>query len=251
VSRPVFGLSDIRQSSEDHSESLKLRTLRKSSRYTCFSVLEGALTLASLSCLGGCGITAPPNIRPQQANVAALRPQDWYIYYSAGMPSHPSADPLGAWSFEFPSAELAGHVNYIQTPFNATTTPHNVTITFKIESDIPQYKVIDSGDTLPATIHLFFEQQNDDLVDPNGRWWAGASAYNLASLDNTTITLVVPLTPDQWSNVDGQRDPRSFYAALGNVGWIRVTCGGQYFWGHGVALAGGRAKYTLINLNIN
>jgi hypothetical protein len=210
-----------------------------------------ALTLASLSCLGGCGITTPPNIRPRQANVASLDPQHWYIYYSAEMPSHPTADPLGAWSFEFPSSELGGHVNCVQTPFNASTALHNVTMIFRIESDTPQYRVIDSGDILPATVHLFFEQQNDDLVDPNGRWWAGASVYNLGSQDNTTITLVVPLTPDQWSDVDGQRDPKSFYAALGNIGWIGVTCGGQYFFGHGVALTGGRAKYTLVNLSIN
>jgi hypothetical protein len=210
-----------------------------------------ALALVLLSCLGGCGITAPPNIRPREANVASLDPQDWYIYYGAEMPSHPSADPLGAWSFEFPSAEVGGHVNYVQTPFNATTALHNVTITFRIQSDRSQYRVIDSADILPATVHVFFEQRNDDLVDPNGRWWAGSSVYNLGSQDNATIALVVPLTPDQWSNVDGQRDPKSFYAALGNVGWIGLTCGGQYFWGHGVALTGGMAKYILVNLNVD
>lgn len=210
-----------------------------------------ALTLALLSSSIGCGSPAPPNIRPREANVASLNPQDWYIYHSAEMPAHPSADANGAWSFEFPSWVIGGHVNYIQTPFNATMVLHNVTITFRIESDTPQYRVIDSSDILPATVHLFFEQQNDDLADLNGRWWAGASVYNLGSQDNTTITFVVPLTPDQWSNVHGQRDPQAFYAALGNIGWIGVTCGGQYFWGHGVALSGGSAKYILVNLNVN
>lgn len=229
---------------------MKLNALRKSCRYACFFALAGALTLVSLTCLGGCGITAPPNIQPRAANVASLDPQDWYIYYSAGMASHPSADPLGAWSFEFPSSEV-GHVNYVQTPLNATMALHNVSMIFRIESVTPQYRVIDSSDVLPATVHLFFEQRNDDLVDPNGRWWAGASVYDLGSQDNATIALVVPLTPDQWSNVDGQRDAKSFYAALGNVGWIGVTCGGQYFWGHGVALTGGRAKYILVNLSVN
>ncbi len=89
------------------------------------------------------------------------------------------------------------------------------------------------------------------LPDPNGRWWAGASVYNLGSQDNTTITFVVPLTPDQWSNVYGQRDPQAFYAALANIGWIGVTCGGQYFWGHGVALSGGSAKYILVDFQVD
>ena len=57
--------------------------------------------------------------------------------------------------------------------------------------------------------------------------------YNLGSKDNTIVSFSVPLTPDQWSNVYGQRDSKSFYAALANVGWIGVTFGGQYFWGHG------------------
>ncbi len=208
-----------------------------------------ALSLVSLGCLGGCGITPPPNIRPQEANVASLDPWNWYILYSSEMPSHPSGDLKGAWSFPIP--KFPGHVNYVQTPFNATTTLHNVSMTFRVESDSAQYKVTDSGDILPATVHLFFEQRNDDLRDPNGRWWATASKYDLGSQDNTTITFVVPLTPDQWSNVHGERDPASFYAALENIGWIGATCGGQSFFGHGVALSGGTAKYVLVDLNVN
>jgi hypothetical protein len=202
----------------------------------------------SLSCLG-CA-QGPPNIQPPEANIASLDARDWYIYYSADMPSHPSADPAGAWSFAFPSA-AGGHVNYVQTPFNATTTLHNVTLTFRIESNAPQYKVIDPSDTLPATVHLFFEQQNDDLADPNGRWWATWSKYDLGSQDNSTIRFVIPVTPDQWSNVDGQRDTNAFYAALANIGWIGITCGGQSFFGHGVALDSGSAKYVLVDLTVN
>jgi hypothetical protein len=210
------------------------------------------LGLVWLSCLVGCvGIQPPPNIRPQEPNVASLDPQNWFIYYSAGMPAHPSADPLGAWSFEFPSAENGGHVNYVQTPFNATTPLHNVSLTFRAESETPQYRVIDPGDISPATVHLFLEQQHDDLENPTGRWWASASQYNLGSQDNTTLTFVVPLTPDQWTDVHGQSDPQSFYAALQNIGWIGLTCGGQRFFGHGVALESGSAKYILVDLNVN
>ncbi len=116
-----------------------------------------AVALALLmSCSIGCGSPAPPNIRPREANVASLDPHDWYIYHSSEMPSHPSADPMGAWSFEFPSWQFGGHVNYVQTPFNATTALHNMTITFGIESDTRQYKVIESRDITPATVRLFF-----------------------------------------------------------------------------------------------
>jgi hypothetical protein len=206
-----------------------------------------ALGLASLSFIG-CAVSAPPNIPPHEANAASLDPHDWYIFYSANMPSHPSVDSGGAWSLELP---IGGHVNYVQTPFNTTTPMHNLVLTFRVESDTPQYEVADSTDILPTTVHLFFEQQNDDLRDPNGRWWATASKYDLGSQDNTPIRLTVPLTPDQWTNVYGERDPNAFYGALDNVGWIGVTFGGQYFFGHGVALRQGTAKYVLVDLKVN
>jgi hypothetical protein len=60
----------------------------------------------------------------------------------------------------------------------------------------------------------------------------------------------VPLDPSQWSNVNGVSDPQSFYAAFKNVGWMGVTCGGQYFWGHGVALGSGVASYILADFRV-
>ena len=205
-----------------------------------------------LSYLVGCGPYAPPpNIRPQEPNVVSLAPQNWYIYYSAGLPLNPSADTDGAWSFNFPSSENGGHVNYMQTPFNTTTILHNVSITFRVESSAPRYDVLDSTDIPPPTIHLFFEQRGDDLRSPNGRWWAYASGYNLGSRDGETVTYQVPLTSDQWSNVYGHQDPQAFADTLANIGWIGLTCGGQYFWGHGVALGGGNARFVLIDFHVN
>lgn len=212
------------------------------------------VALSLLTFLTGCGLvtsSAVPDIPPQQPNVVSLDPQNWYIFYSAGMPPHPSPDAEGAWSFEFPSANTGGHVNYVQTPFNATTTPSGVTVTFKVESTAAQYVVIDPTDKPPATVRLFFEQKADDLTNPNGRWWAQASMYDLGSQDGQTLTITVPLTSDQWGNVDGKFDAQAFAAALQNIGWVGMTFGGQYFAGHGVALSGGTAKYILVAYNVN
>jgi hypothetical protein len=211
------------------------------------------IVLASLSSLMGCGILGgtPPNIQPQEPNAVSLDPQNWYTFYSAGVSIHPSTDPGGAWSFEFPSMEAGGHVNYMETPLRLTTIPNSVSVTFKVESNAPQYIVLDPGDIPPATVHLFFEQQNDDLVNANGRWWAQTGGYNCGSQDNEMISFTVPLSAAEWTNVYGQFSNESFGAALANVGWIGLTFGGQYFWGHGVALAGGSAKFILINMQIN
>jgi uncharacterized protein YndB with AHSA1/START domain len=167
------------------------------------------------------------------------------------MPPYPSADIEGAWSFEFPSSATGGHVNYVQTPFRATTPPHNVSITFKVESSGAQYVVLDPGDHPPATFYLFFEQRGDDLSSADGRWWSHTGGYNLGSQDGLVLTITVPFTPDGWSNVYGQQDAQAFSAALANIGWIGVTFGGQYFRGHGVALGGGSAKFILVDFKVN
>jgi len=214
------------------------------------------LILWALGCLVGCGYfggpTGPPsNIRAQEPNVVSLDPQNWYIYYSSGMPPHPSLDAEGTWSFEFPNTSDGGHVNYVQTPFSTTSTPTEMAVTFKVEATAAQYVVIDPDDKVPATVRLFWEQQGDDLTNPNGRWWAHASLYNLGSQDGQTLTVTVPFTSDQWSNVNGQFDAQAFSAALQNIGWVGMTFGGQYFAGHGVALSAGSAKYILIDYRIN
>jgi len=206
------------------------------------------IRLAAFVCLAGCAELYAPNIRPQQPNVASLNPADWYIMHSDNMPYHPSGESSGAWSFAFPTN---GRIDYVQTPFRATAMPHNVSITFKAESDMPQYKVIDLADRLPATVHLFFEIENDDGSNANGQWWATYSSYDFESADNNLIRFVVPLTPDQWSNVVGQYDATSFYDALSNIGWIGITFGGQSFFGHGVALTGGSAKYILVDFSVD
>lgn len=167
------------------------------------------------------------------------------------MPPHPSPDAEGAWSFEFPNASGGGHVNYVQTPFSTTSTPTAMTVTFKVESATAQYVVIDPADKPPATVRLFWEQMGDDLTSPNGRWWAHASLYNLGSQDGQTLTVTVPFTSDQWSNVNGQFDAQAFSAALQNIGWVGMTFGGQSFAGHGVALSAGCAKYILIDYRVN
>lgn len=216
---------------------------------------ERALTLGFFagmaSCAGLTGPTGPPNISPQQPNVVSLDPQNWYILYSAGMPLHPAADPSGAWSFEFPNHASGGHVNYVETPFTSTLPLHNLSVTFMVEDDAAQWVVIDTTDHLPATCRLMIERQNDDLSDPDGRWWAQASIYDLGSQDNQILTISIPLTSDQWTNVVGEHDAQAFAQTLQQIGWVGVTFGGQFFAGHGVAISAGSAKYVLIDYSVD
>ena len=124
-------------------------------------------------------------------------------------------------------------------------------VTFRVESTEAQYVVIDPTDKLPATVRLFFEQRGDNLQDPNGRWWAQSSMYDLGSQDGQTLTITVPLTYEEWSNVYGKYNAQAFSEALKNVGWVGMTFGGQFFAGHGVAVSSGSAKYILIAYNVD
>ncbi len=201
--------------------------------------------------LCGCHLGLPADVARHQLNALSTDPQNWYIYYSSGVPLHPSSCDQGAWSFRFPGSEGGGHVNYVQTPVYATTQPQSVTITFKVDSNAPIYEVLDPRDVSPATFRVFFERQNDDLVDPNGRWWANESMYNLGSQDGRVLSITVPFSPDRWTNVQGEQDPRAFASALQNIGWIGLTFGGQYFAGHGVTMKDGTASYILVDYSVN
>jgi hypothetical protein len=236
-----------------------------------------ASTLAGLVLTTGCGYagsaaSSDPPDTPSHLNVVSLNPQDWDILYSLGMPSHPSADPAGAWSFSFPMLPPSpnnsqsfppgtGAVGYVMVPFEATIPLHEVTITFEVENSNAQYYVFDPADHPPATFRLMFAVRGFNLSDANNRWWGSApyfnndgfnsGGYDLGSRDNQVLVMSIPLTPDRWSNVLGQQDSQAFYAALKNVGWFGLTFGGQFFAGHGVALSSGSAKFILINYVVN
>src|SRR5216683_1868757 len=67
-----------------------------------------ALALVSVSCLAGCGIQPPPNIRPQEANVAALNSQDWRTHYGDKMSFHPPPIPTEDGHSIFQAGRMAG-----------------------------------------------------------------------------------------------------------------------------------------------
>lgn len=232
------------------------------------------LIVAGLALTSGCGYAGDSSSSqgypdtPLQPNEVSLQPSQWYITYSPGMPEHPTTDSTGAWAFSLP--EYATHLNpppgsgsvgYVYTPFKATKPLHTVTITFKVKSTKPLYHVMDPSDHPPATFHLFFATQGYNLSNANDRWWGVINGYNndgynsggydLGSRDNQVLTMSIPLTPANWTNVYGNSDSQAFNAALSKVGWFGLTFGGQYYWGHGVAIASGAAQFILVNYVVN
>ena len=142
-----------------------------------------------------------------------------------------------------------GHVNYVTTPVNAAITAAGLTMTFRIETTgapVFQYALNPNNTcTDPAAVRLFIQRQGDTLEADHEfyRWWSRAAAKLTAG----TVSLTVPLMPDQWLSVFGkagdldEKATAAFRAALQNVGNVGMTFGGGCFAGQGEHQRRGRA----------
>jgi hypothetical protein len=78
-------------------------------------------------------------------------------------------------------------------------------------------------------------------------------AYELAA---GSADLTAPLTPDQWTSVFGKKGDYSspaevgFAQALQNLANVGFVFGGGCYYGHGVNVSGGTARFTLKEYSI-
>ncbi len=100
----------------------------------------------------------------------------------------------------------------------------------------------------PAAVRLLiWSFKNNDYAEYD-RWWSNPIAFTLG---NGSATLVVPLTPDQWSDVYGHFGNENadtlagWNAAINNVSSLGMTFGGGCFFGHGVYVVNGTARFTI------
>jgi hypothetical protein len=191
----------------------------------------------------------------------------WQIRYSPGMPAQPSV-ASGGWQFAFPS-NAAGvcpapatqppdfnvspchHVDYVTVPYASPINTNSMVMTFDVIAQAPAYGYRTAPDNTcnsPAEVRLLLEHTGDAaLSNPVYRWWSNPVAYTLdGSVSGAVLT--APLTPDQWSDVNGQlgsSNPAAFADALSNVGAVGMTFGGGCFYGHGVYLDSGSATFVV------
>jgi hypothetical protein len=213
----------------------------------------------------GCG--SPGN---QSFGPASHTAKGWSIQYSPSMPSTPTAGGPGTWYFDFPTDPnypacvynpdtLCHSVNYVTNSYTESVS-HNVSMTFQIlTTGAPTFNyMMETGNTCAtsATVRLFLERKNDDLTQEFYRWWSNPTVYDLQPTPGN-ITLSVPLTPDQWSSVFGRfgnqnaTTLKGFQDALGDLGHVGMTFGGGCFFGHGVNISGGTARFALISYTVS
>lgn len=112
----------------------------------------------------------------------------------------------------------------------------------------------ENNGTSPAAFRLYF-QRGAALYAGSYRWWSNPIHHVMASSDGI-FEMRVPLTPDQWSDVDGHKgDSDNFHRALfaetlTGVHFIGGTFGGGQFFGKGISTSNGTAQFTLSSYSV-
>ncbi len=222
------------------------------------------LTIFILFLATGCG---SGNERSFSANTQQSS-AGWRIQYSPSMPADPTAGGPGIWYLNFPSdpnypacvaTSTCESLNYVTNLYSGQAA-NSVSMTFQIiTTGEPAFHGAldpDNNCSTPATVRLFLERKNDDFSQEFYRWWANPTSYALQATPGD-VTLSVPLTPGQWSSVFGKfgnHDAAAlagFQDALTNLGRVGMTFGGGCFFGHGVNVTGGTARFVLVDYTIS
>ena len=150
--------------------------------------------------------------------------------------------------FEFPTS---GSMNYLQTPSALAVLRGTVFVSLQVNTIGPV--VFNSLDPIagscgiPASVRPFL-WANGTGNGPDDRWWSNPRSFPLAE---GSATISVPLSPEFWSNVNGQfgntdaATKYRFEKARLNVTRLGLTFGGGCSFGHGINVRGGRAQFRL------
>jgi hypothetical protein len=100
----------------------------------------------------------------------------------------------------------------------------------------------------PASVRPIFFAWYYYVFVPTDEWWSNPASYTLAP---GSASFEVPFTPDQWSDEDGefanydQDTLDGFDFSINNMHGIGLSFGGGCYFGHGVSVTGGAARFEL------
>jgi hypothetical protein len=216
-------------------------------------MVKVTLPIFGLLLLAACNDSGSPAPK-SRSTVVPMDAHAWEILYSPGMPAHPSARASGGWYFDFPSAP--GSVHYVTAAVNMIASK---SISASIEvttTGTPKFEyALEANNTCvkPAQVRFLLQEKGDNLSGVGGkqfyRWFSINAAYELAPGSTTLTAQVSDLS--QWLSVFGERADASaaatagFKQAMNNLGAVGFSFGGGCFYGHGVRLSGGAARFTV------
>jgi hypothetical protein len=183
-----------------------------------------------------------------------MNAQAWDILYSPGMPPHPTPQPDGGWYLDFPSAPNSVHYVLAAVNVTASSSVDASILVTTTGAPIFVYNLQpDNNCTYPAHVRFLLQEKGDDLSGTNGkqyfRWFSNSAAYQLAP---GAANLSAPLTDlSQWTSVFGEKAnagaaaKAGFEQAIANLGRVGFSFGGGCFYGHGVRVTGGGARFAV------
>jgi hypothetical protein len=186
------------------------------------------------------------------SNVISLNPSDWQVL--AAGPFHLTANNPG-WSFSFPT--FPNSINYLYTSFTSSLLAHsmltftaNVTITSTTPVIFDYMTEPFNTCIAPATARAIVMSTDPFGSSEFSRFWSNPIAFELDDNNGGQLTVITPLTPDEWSDVNGQFNSSGWNATFSNPGYVGLTFGGGCFFGHGVGVLGGSATFSLMNYSV-
>jgi hypothetical protein len=175
------------------------------------------------------------------------------------MPPHPTAQADGGWYFDFPTNPNSVH--YVLAAVNIAASSYVASSIIVTTTQSPVFVYNLHGDNTcvsPAHVRFLLQESGDDLSGINGkqyfRWWSNKVAYQLAAGSANLRASLTDLS--QWTSVFGEKANASVAAAVGfrqalaNLGNVGFSFGGGCFYGHGVGVSGGGARFVVNNYAI-
>lgn len=163
--------------------------------------------------------------------------------------------PVSGNSFDFPTAAGPNTANYLTTTVNGLK-PGNISMDYTVSgtgNPVFDYRTNPnntSGPGYPGTVRLFIQRAGDNMSGVGEyqqyRYWSSVTYKDLA-LGNFSISETLS-DPSKWSDVYGKKGsdyPDRFAATVAQAQNVGVTFGGGSFYGHGVFVTGGTAKFTV------
>jgi len=218
-------------------------------------LVKVTLPILALVLVAAFNAASPPTT--PRSIVVPMHHLAWTIRYSPGMRTHPLPLPqeTGGWYFDFPFAP--GSVHYVTAAVNMVASKGvsaridvstTGTATFKYVLEGKNNTCVN-----PAQVRFLLQEKADDFSGAGDkqfyRWWSIKAAYELAPGSATLTAQVSELS--QWVSVFGERADASaaatagFRQAMNNLGAVGFSFGGGCFYGHGVRVSGGGARFTV------
>ncbi len=137
-----------------------------------------------------------------------LTPSLWRLEHVSGNITHPNLIN-GALSFDFPQYPNGDWVNYLDVQYGSKldiSASGYLNMTIRVTATgTPNFRYDSNPDntcSFPAHVRPYFAvSESNSEYNTTGRWWSNPVAYQLAA---GSITLSIPLTPESWSDVNGE-----------------------------------------------